>query len=213
MSIEITGSDFGVFVLARHLLRQHQALSIRMHIDPKTSPQTQETLYAPLMQKAIQETPFGRIGLFYERSNQIAAQWIEKNKTTFPYQPRTKRSQTHVCFTIQATPILLSMIHEGIHDSVEFRRLARKHIRPFKNAHCDTIVFFDSLFGDEKARSILSHIAGKQIRLLFPDDVFDPLVKSESKRNLSITSFEPLDFTQKRAESLLKTKLSPSSFS
>ena len=105
------------------------------------------------------------------------------------------------------------MANEAMADSVEFRRLARKYLRKAKHIHCDTIFFPEAIMGEEKTRKILQHIVGTQMKCVFVSDfVFEneeikKKIKSSKKRNISIISGDDADFTGKRAEGILRTKL------
>lgn len=178
-------------------------------------------LWEPAIQSIVGEiTRFGRIGIFCDRKNTDAKEFFcqDRLKTCpYEYKPKDKRAEKSPRLSFFETQVLHHMANEGMADSVEFRRLARKFLRHTKHAHCDTIFFCEAIFGEGKTRKILQHLAGTQMKVVVPSDfVFlsitetAPSQKQEIKRGITIYTEDSLEFTKKRAETILRTKLKDS---
>ncbi len=205
--------DFGAFVFGRAILKKNPKAQLELHV--AQTGEKKGISENDLWEKGVQEilksqTRFGRVGLFFDRGNSEASPFcnnVVKTKADYtPQEPR--RAEKKAKFTPFQMQTLCSFANEGLSDSVEFRRLARKFIRPAKHAHCDTIFFLDVILGEEKTRKILQHIAGTQIKLFFPDDFLGETKASTAKeRVIKIESGEENVFTRKMAEKILRTKL------
>ena len=93
-------------------------------------------------------------------------------------------------------------------DTVEFRRLARKYLRPARNAHCDGVLFLSGVLADESSQKILEKILGTQIKPVFiteflPEECFTPA----KKQQIEIFTDQDLERTHQEAEKFLHTKL------
>jgi len=156
-------------------------------------------------------TRFGRVALVCERKNKAAVQFADQiDLADFDYQPQQRRRHTENTPRISTitTQALWELANEGLADTVEFRRLARKQLRKAKQANVDTIFFLESVFGESKTRSILKHIVGSQMKLFFPSDFFDPAKSPGSfNRSIQITTNQDLGFIRTRTEAILKTKI------
>jgi hypothetical protein len=207
--------DFGAFVFGRKVLKSEANAQLELLVAQSGAKSKSETGEQDFWEKGLQEivkshTRFGRVGIFFDRRNSAAKTFCDTvAKTKLEYSPsEKKRSEKEVRITSFQTQVLCNLANEEMSDSVEFRRLARKFIRPAKHAHCDTIFFLDAIMGEEKTRKILKHIAGTQIQLFFPDDFMEELKSGERKtRSIKIESEDEEVFTKKIAEKILRTKL------
>lgn len=214
MKINIWGHDFGPFVLGKKTLSLFPSSHIRFFVQQQNDAQEGieekdfwETGIKDILQ---QKTRFGRIGIFYDRRNNFAAEFCQSlSSKTFPFLPKeVKRAEKTPRFSFFEYQVLHALANEGCADSVEFRRLARKYIRHAKHAHCDTLFFLEAIFGEGKTKDILQHLAGTQMKVYTVDDFFVPEKGSEEKtRTIEIHSEDDPDFTVDRAEKILQTKL------
>lgn len=207
MNSLFSGSDFGVFVFGREILKKQNTAHLSFEIK-KNSPHIQEPYWEKGLRTIALQTKFGRIGIVHERKNIAAQTFVTNLPTNIKYTPREPRSETDLSIKNYETQILWELANEELADSVEFRRLARKYIRTMKHAHRDSLFFLDAILGEEKTRKILQHIAGTQIKLYFPSDFMEIPDEKNEKREISIVTDDDIDFTQKRAERILQTKLS-----
>ncbi len=221
MAYHFCGSDFGPLVFGREILRRTPKTILTFEVqqgDSKSLDQKKctESCFWSLGFHSIvkNHSRFGRIGLFFDRKNTRANQFCEQIQTiSFEYKPLDKRAEKNVCITSFEAQVLHEMANEGLSDTVEFRRLARKYIRRAKHAHVDSIFFLEVIFGEEKTRNILQHIAGSQIKLFFPSDFLGSefFESAVSERKLEIVTGDGVGFTRMRAEKILRTKLEKSS--
>lgn len=154
-------------------------------------------------------TRFGRVGVLFDRKNFEANDFFQNVDTSeLNYQKKDKRGEEAPRVNIYQTQVLKAMALEGLADSVEFRRLARKSIRRAKNANCDTIFFPEAVFGEVKTQEILQQIAGRQLKVVTLCDCFEKEIDLTKKQRIEIfyQNEDPV-FLKKRAEALLKTKL------
>ena len=213
MSDTFWSRDFGAFVFGRAVLKIDPNAQLEFHVAQAGAKKGVNE--SDFWDKGVQEilklhTRFGRIGLFHERGNKEARNFCNdvvktKKDHSTSDERRARKTPELTAFQMQG---VLSLANEGLADSVEFRRLARKFIRPAKHAHCDTIFFLDAILGEEKTRTILKHLAGTQIKLFFPDDFMERRKPSTAKtRTLKIESGDEDEFTRKMAEKILRTKM------
>jgi hypothetical protein len=213
MSHTFWSHDFGAFVFGRVVLKIDPQAQLELCVSQtgkKKGMSESDFWEKGVGEIAKSQTRFGRVSLFFDRGNKEAESFCkEVAKTKLEYSPsETKRSEKTLQLTPFQTQALCLLANEGLSDSVEFRRLARKFIRPAKHAHCDTIFFLDAILGEEKTRKILQHIAGTQIKLFFPDDFMGKGKPSATKtRDIKIESEDDTEFTKEIAEKILRTKL------
>ncbi len=215
MSHTFWSHDFGAFVFGRKVLKSDQTAQLEFQVaqvgkQPKSTTSERDFWEQGVKEIAKSHTRFGRVGIFFNRGNDEAKTFCDTvAKTKLEYSPsEKKRAKKEAKITPFQTQALCNLANEGLSDTVEFRRLARKFIRPAKHAHCDTIFFLDAILGEEKTRKILKHIAGTQIKLFFPDDFLGELKDEKSKtRAIKIESGDEDIFTKKMAEKILQTKL------
>lgn len=211
MNVKFIGSDFGPLVLGRTILRRFPKASLELEVCLSAEKSFQGDLCRnALLKILVQYTRFGRIGVFYDRKNISAKEFFQKiSKETFDYAPhKVCRAESLPCFSFFETQILYEMANEGFSQSVEFRRLMRKVLRRAKNHHCDCVFFCETIFGEERTKKILQHLAGTQLQVFTPDDflVFED-TKEGRKRSVKITTEDDIEFVHQRAEEILCTKL------
>jgi hypothetical protein len=213
MTLLFKGNDFGPFVLGRSILGRFPKADISFVIGgDKEIKNSEESLWNTAIQKiSTQHTRFGRIGISYDRKNKNAKDFcLTLSQSKIPYTPQDfSRAEQLPILSFFETQVLYEMANEGLADTVEFRRLARKFIRKIKHAHIDSILFLETIFGEEETKKILQHIAGTQIQVFVSSD-FLALedIKEGKTRTIKITTEDDPDFTHQRAEEILKTKIS-----
>ena len=211
---KIISNDLSAFVYGRKILKQSPQASIEFILQDgtKQSNTSEQFWNTALSDIAKNQTRFGRVGLIYDRKNKIAKNFVESfNFEALEYKAQEERAHTEkkLRITILETQILTEIANEGFADSVEFRRLARKQLRPLRHANIDTIFFFEDILSEEKTRKILSTIIGGQRKLMFPIDYFTPEIQETNKRKIEIISdTEDELFLKNRAEQILKTQIS-----
>lgn len=214
MQKNIIGNNYGMFVLGRKILLQDSPTSLHFYFqDCATNAIANDCSLEQdhIKNELLKRTRFGRIGIITDRSKATdTMHWGQKKEFNF-YQPTDKRALTTPLISIFKTQVLYHMAEEGLADSVEFRRLARKFIRPAKHAQCDTLFFTEAIFGESKTKKILQHLAGTQMKVVTPDDFLklknccsDAQIASEIKIHFK---HEDPAFLKKRAEQILKRKL------
>jgi len=212
MSLIFSSPDFSAFVFGREVLKVEKQAAINFEIGSVKS--SEEDFWKPGLDKILSEiTRFGRIGLMYERKNTAAKKFIdeigEQDVEYTPQEPKRAEEAPFV-YGIQ-TRVLREMANEGLADTVEFRRLARKYIRNAKNANCDTLFFLDAIMGEETTRKILQHLAGKRMKVVVPSDFLQ--ISTPKTGDLQIKTSEDLHFTHHRAEEILRRKIKKSDLS
>lgn len=222
MQYSFIGNDFGVFVLGKVVLKKIPQAKISFFLEKEKNISKKELikesdLWEKSFCKTLKQTRFGRIGIFYDRKNFEIPKFFQKqiNKIeTFEYHPKEKkRACQKPQITLFKTQILHEFANEGLSDSVEFRRLARKFIRQAKNANCDILFFPESIFGETKTKKILQHLAGTQRKILTVDDFLEVFEAEPKAREIKIfQTQEDQKFVKLRAETILQTKLSESVF-
>ena len=208
MNYSFGGPDYGIFVFGRKVLAVDKSAHITFKLDPKSF-HVQELYWDKGIEQIAKATRFGRIGIVYERKNILAPLFVYKICSEgIIYTPKEKQSEKTLSVKPYETQILWELANEGLADTVEFRRLARKYIRKAKNEHRDSLFFLDAILGENKTRKILHHIAGTQIKLYFPSDFLEiDTTQSHEKRSLEIKTQESKEFTHHRAEQILQTKI------
>lgn len=220
MEQKFWGKDVGVFAFGRKILRKNPSAELVFSVGGEKS---QEFLSeSDFWEKGLREilehhTRFGRIAIFYERKNTEVKDFLKNiDISSYEYAPKEQRKQIQKIPEIFAleTQVLREMALEGMADTVEFRRLARKFLRKAKHANVDTIFFLEAIFAEEKTQKILRFLAGSQRKLFFVSDFLDvsDAQSSQKTRSIQILSDEDPAFLQLRAEKILRTKVSGSDF-
>lgn len=221
MTVTLAGSDVGIFSYGRNILRQYNKAQIKFVLTRDSENLFQEKLLSLALQKILRTTRFGRIGIMYDRKNT----WAKKNLLELKidqldYQPVDKRAVQKPEIHTFEYRVLRDMALEGFADSVEFRRLARKNLRPVKQANCDSVLFLDDIMGADAPQEQWKSLAGTQRKIFcLSDFVLDlPEVaekisawKNSEKRNITIELDDfwtpQKEFVSERAQQVLRTKL------
>lgn len=105
--------------------------------------------------------------------------------------------------------ILCDLADRGLVDSVEFRRLARKLLRPCRNKNVKTVAFLDAVLAGENSRKqVVKTLGGKFKTVFLSNVVADCWSVPESKsRQLEIITTGNLTAVHAAAEKILRTKL------
>lgn len=209
MSYCIKSKDLSALVIARRLMLLGLK-NIEITLGAKEDSFDIRDLWEKAHKRALKETTFGRIGFFYDESNQDAHDFCLSLKF-LEYQPKNiKRALKSPCYTVVETQILKTMAELGWENSVEFRRIARKYMRTLKHAHIDTLILLEPLFADEKIQKILQHLASTSVRIITPLDFVEVAEENHKSVLVKINTFYPLEKTQKHAQRLLKKKIASS---
>ncbi len=104
--------------------------------------------------------------------------------------------------------LLSDFANRQLADTVEFRRLARKYLRPAKHAHCDAVLFLSGTLAEESSRKILAKTLGTQIKsFLLTDFLPKSWLVAEKKQHIEIFANNNLEQVRKEAEILLHKKI------
>jgi len=191
------GNDYGLFVFGRTILAKNSAVCLTFFYNCGTN----EALHREgmkLWDQNIEKFSSQEISIMFDHNNQTIANWA-KEKTTIK------------CFPTQA---IHHLANEGLADSVEFRRLARKFIRKAKEHNCQVLFFPELIFAETKTQKILQHLAGSQLKIV-TCKIRDTKYEIPEAEKQSITIYHPLEditFLKSRAEKILGTKLKTSDF-
>jgi len=215
--IRFSSEDFGAFVFGSEIFRKNPVAEIEFCVKIATNSETGGFLERDFWEIAIREildgkTRFGRIGIFFDRKNFAGKRFFSNfNFSAENFSPiDRRRAEKFAKIEIFETQILREMANEGMSDSVEFRRLARKFLRKAKCSRIDTILFGDAIFGEGKTRKILQKIAGTQLRCLFLADWTSAICGDFEKINrgtVKITTGDDKKFTRTIAERILRRRL------
>jgi len=242
MQLKFFGNDLGIFVFGQEILKQFPQARISFYLTQKssvleyntgggcTSVEIQNKNFISennfweigLLEILKLHTRFGRIGIMCDSRNIECQNFFAKiNLGNFNYHPKDKkRAEKNPVINLFNYKLLKNFANEGLTDTVEFRRLARKYIRQAKSHKCDSLYFPEIIFGEEKTKKILQHLAGSQMKIFTTADFFEiPLsnsYKEEKKRDIKIF-YNPknIDLADLKvlSEKFLKTKISENDFS
>lgn len=226
--LTLSGNTLGIFAYGRVILKKNNQAQLRFVLKTETMGNDffQEKLLTSALQKILTVTRFGRIGILYDRKN-IWAKRLLKNPSSIlldshqcsnVYAPSDKRAVKTPEIQVFEYQVLRDMAQEGLSGTVEFRRLARKYLRPTKHAHCDTLLLLDDIMGEESTRKQWQALAGTQQKIvclsdfvLDLPDVSEKISKQNTQRfiELDLDDFwvEQKEFVYARAEQVLRTKL------
>ncbi len=243
MQLRFSGFDFGIFVLGREILKQNSPVNIIFDLSDsdvfllemnknkfdekyfwkKDILEIQKYLKIKFSKKNKFTENFDKIGIFYDHKNYEVEDFFENN-----FILENTDSEKGVCNMplqkIKMFPykILKNFAEEGLADSVEFRRLARKFLRIAKSHNCKALYFPEIIFGDEKTQQILQHLAGSQMKIFTVKDFFVLPENKDSKESAENNSRKleiifdskkiKLETLKPLCEQFLKTKISDSSF-
>ncbi len=219
MQIEFWGFDFGPFVFGRRILKSFPSAKLEFFVGQMCPGKglSESDFWELAVVQILSETRFGRIGIVIDRKNTEAHKYFgDLDVSKFAYRPKDSRAQRNPKCSIFEVQLMKEMANEGCADTVEFRRLSRKYIRNVKHHHCDILFFPEAIFGDDKTRKILQHIAGTQLRCVFTSDYImmnkdiEQCVNNSKTRSIKIYSEDTKEFTMKIAEDIMRTKLKSS---
>lgn len=186
--MQLQGNDYGVFALGKTILTKNPQACLTFFYK----------VWSPSSQKCITESDFWPnlvpdTSIVFDHYRQDIILHYQNSPGLFPVQ-----ALTHLA-------------NEGLADSVEFRRLARKYIRRAKQHNPAALFFPEAIFTDPKIKKILQQLAGTQLKVL----TLSPEIESEKSEKQSITIYHDLkntDFLKTRAENLLGKKLKNTDF-
>lgn len=196
---QFAGSDYGMFVFGRTILAKNPAACLTFFYKvsvPTGKKAISEDQYWPEILTAVISSD-QKIGVIFDHHDYAVQRWATAHQLeTFP------------------TQALHHLANEGLADSVEFRRLARKYLRRARQNQCQILFFPEAIFAEPKTQKILQHLAGSQAQILTLADLAK--VKSENKTSrgeiVIYHSETEIEFLQQRAEQLLGKKLRSDQF-
>jgi len=95
----------------------------------------------PTVEKALEETRFGNIGVIATRSTiKSNAYERELEKYGVLYTPIDKRAREKVKVYAKACPLLVPLIEEGMLHTPATRLILKNYLRPLKHANVDTLI-------------------------------------------------------------------------
>lgn len=210
--MNICSSDFGAFAIGRKILLESPKAGISFFVaGAKTKDDFLEesSFWQSLIDHAVSQSKFGRIGIIYDRKNKTAHSFCKQlAKTRNPQFLTEKRGNKYVQFNLFEPSLLADMANEGVADSVEFRRLARRVFKNAKHLHLDSIIFIEAIFSEKETTNVLQHLAGSQIKVKTISDISIESISSKSSQKITIFTKDNAIFTHKRAQELLHQKLS-----
>ncbi len=233
MTILLTGPDYGVVALGRQLWLADATTSLTLvHTPTQPLPTSshrpsQQLLFPALLAHAVSLLTTGRIAIAAGRpslpdfsldealKDKLATQWQKQQLRLTKRQKRRQRFTPKLTVTPQALPALDTLADEGLADSVEFRRLARRYLRPLRHAHCQLVVFPQAIMATEAPRRLLQHIAGTQLQVvtladLPPSTLLDHLPQlptSPDTPRCRVFSADQPHFVRQRCQTILRTQL------
>lgn len=191
----LAGTDYGIFVFGRAILAKNPTahLTFFYKVDSSSGENvlTESQAWPNATEKLLPD------GVLFDHHRQDILHWsTDLGIQAFPAQA------------------LHHLAEEGLADSVEFRRLARKFIRQAKTHNCRSLFFPEAIFADPKTQKILQHLAGSQLKIQTPKL---PATKTppSTTDSRSITVYHDqadITFLKARAEKLLGTKLKITDF-
>lgn len=190
--LHLAGADYGIFILGRTILNKNPVVHLTFFYKVgfnNSENVLSESHYWPEFDKNTRPD-----GVMFDHHHADIFSWAQNLKIpTFP------------------TQALHHLANEGLSDSVEFRRLARKFIRRAKEHNCRTLFFPEAIFAETRTHQILQHLAGSQMKI----QTIDAKITATQADKRKITIYHDLKditFLKSRAEDLLGTKLKRSDF-
>ena len=183
--MQLQGDDYGIFTLGRTILAKNPQACLAFFYKVTSEGSKDTITESNFWDKLAPNT-----GIMFDHHRQDIAQ----------------KFSNYPLFPVQA---LSHLANEGLADSVEFRRLARKYIRRAKQHNLDQLFFPEAIFAEPKTHKTLQHLAGTQLKI----QTLSPEIKSKKSAKQKITIYHDLEntnFLKARAEKLLGTKLKKS---
>ena len=190
------GDDYGLFIFAKTILAKNSAVCLTFFYNCD-SPEEAYRENVSLWDRSMNPYKDKKVGIMSDHHNYTITAWA-KAQTEASYFP---------------TQALHHLANEGLADSVEFRRLARKFIRRAKEHNCEVLFFPEMIFAETKTQKILQHLAGSQMKIQTCNHESSGEIKTTLKQEITIYhQLESVEFLKLRAEKLLGTKLKSSDF-
>lgn len=189
--LSFAGDNCGIFVFGGSILAKNPAAHLTFFYKVPASTDTNVQTEADLWEKNLPE----HTGVVFDHHHRKIAEAYSK----MPLFP---------------TQAIHHLALEGLADSVEFRRLARKEIRRAKQHNLKHLYFPEAIFANPKTKKILQHLAGTQLQIITSDIPATYHTRPTSDQR-SITIYHDLpeiEFLKKRVETLLGTKLKAECF-
>ena len=208
MSMSIKSKDWSALVFAQKL-RQLGIQRLKIELGASENSFDIKLLWGKAAQKALEVTRFGRVGFLYDEENQEASDFVSSFQPGTEYNSEKKsRLLKDPSLTSYPTQILCPMAELGWESTVEFRRIARKYIRPIKHAQVDTLILMDPFMGAESVSRVMKHLVGTQIQIITLSDVFELSGEKTEEDVIKIKSNYPVKKIQKQSQRILKRKVS-----
>lgn len=151
----------------------------------------------PAVEEALRSTRFGRIGVMATRGTVKSGAYEREIQKYAPklYKPADKRALKMVLVTSQACPLLVPLIEEGLIDHGITRMILKTYLRPFKNAHVDTLILgcthYPLLLRD------IQRIMGRQVKIISSATAAAEAIGDYFKRHPEVKAFLGLGGTRK----------------
>lgn len=96
----------------------------------------------PAAESALKLTRFGRIGVIGTRGTIQSGAYERELKKYEPalYQSQENRALKTIQIHLQACPLLVPFVEEGILNKPPVRMMLKNYLRPLKNSHVDTLI-------------------------------------------------------------------------
>ena len=191
--IQLWSNDNAALVLARVILKQEPKSSLQIFLG-ESAPKG-AFLASDIWKEALETSlkKYTRLGVAFDGSNDEEALFVRKaGEKVFPVEHE----------------LLSGFSNRRLADTVEFRRLARKYLRPVRNAHCDGILFLSGVLAEETSCKILAKITGTQVETVFVSDFLPKeLFMATTKQSIEIFTDQDIERVHEEAERFLHTKL------
>lgn len=120
----------------------------------------------PAVEEALKKTRFGRIGVIGTKGT-VGSQAYEREIKKYAqslYRPQEKSAEKEVKVITQACPLLVPLIEEGLEGNIVTCMLLKNYLRPFKNAHADTLILGCTHY--PVIQKEIGHIMGRRVTLI-----------------------------------------------
>ncbi len=174
--------DLGAAALARAILRSNPSASLCLQVGGEAD----NKLLSRLWSAAIKAFP--EAAVLINQHSKDALNWAKREKRE-----------------IFSSVLLKDFAQEGLANSVEFRRLARKFLRPVKHANKRELIVIETVLCDKSALKVLRHIAGSQLQIIPATtflDINDLEIDIDGGQQLLVkTKYDP-KWTQRRVQEM-----------
>ncbi len=191
--IQLWSSDNAALVLARAILRKEPKVALQIFLG-KTHPEgvfSVSDFWKIALEKA--EKKYKRLGIAVDVANDEENSFLQgAGESVFPVRHE----------------LISFMANRRLADTVEFRRIARKYLRPVRNAHCDGVLFLSGILADEEAGKILTKTLGSQSEPIFMTEFLpEEWFIAAGKQSIEIFTDQNVERVHAEAEKFLHTKL------